>query len=575
MKRLLILVGIIEIIVIGIEIVCAIDRFYPTFSGNYIEKEKTNAFDGATLWVDTQQQMQGTNVGLIRWVRNNNVKKNEYTLYLPAGIDLNSLIIYSNFSKLYINDTLVNNCGTYPLEKDKTYKINDKYTMLVKQSTLPSLYLEVPYDYYNKTYLRALDKEKYQEGNYFATDEYGNIIHELGKIEKLKGRGNSTWETAWKLFAKYPLNIKFDEKINAFNISSNKQKSWVLLANNDDETGIRNSIAFDIANLLNIENVPQSRIINLYLNGDFKGTYLICEKIKVGKDALIKGETIEKYHDEQSIPEFINEKIEYNDKQLDFKYADIGDIQEGQNYKTKSYLLEFSVGDRAQKDNCYFESPRGQFISLKDPENLNREEMLFIMNKWIEVEEIVYNNDYEQMQKMIDLSSFARVYILKELCKDVDAGITSYFVYYDGTKEEPIWQAKPVWDFDTSFGNSRYIDSNHFIEGLNIDINPSIPTGFYAKYQKVSDKVEDKDLIFQAQLANNQNYWNDYVKKIWNEEAKIKLLEYLKVGDRMRQIFNINKYDLELNEMRYSFILNKHILNYDAVDMRRDHGRML
>lgn len=62
-----------------------------------------------------------------------------------------------------------------------------------------------------------------------------------------------------------------------------KGKGWCLLANYADRSLLRNRIVYNLAEETGIPFTMDSRNIDLYINGDYMGSYLITEKSKSEK----------------------------------------------------------------------------------------------------------------------------------------------------------------------------------------------------------------------------------------------------------------------------------------------------
>lgn len=109
-------------------------------------------------------------------------------------------------------------------------------------------------------------------------DEYGlevTMKQEYGADNSvgIRLRGNSTMK-----YSKKPYRIKFDEKQSFF--GSAKNKNWVLLADYLDPSLIKNYSALTLAKVFN--NMPWNSFgthVNLYLNGEYKGIYLLCDQL--------------------------------------------------------------------------------------------------------------------------------------------------------------------------------------------------------------------------------------------------------------------------------------------------------
>ena len=95
----------------------------------------------------------------------------------------------------------------------------------------------------------------------------------------VKVRGNSTAMTAKKSFT-----FKFDKKKELYGMG--KGKKWVLLANPFDPTLLRNYIAFDFAQELGLSYTSEQKIVELWLDGKFRGCYTLMEPVQAGKDRV-------------------------------------------------------------------------------------------------------------------------------------------------------------------------------------------------------------------------------------------------------------------------------------------------
>ena len=120
------------------------------------------------------------------------------------------------------------------------------------------------------------DKENYVSGE-LAIKNQSNGDWILDKQAMgIRLRGNST-----SAAPKKPFRIKFDKKVSLFGLP--EAKSWVLLANYFDKTGIRNYLAYLTANKLdNLYFQPSSILVDVTFNGEYLGNYLLCEQMQTG-----------------------------------------------------------------------------------------------------------------------------------------------------------------------------------------------------------------------------------------------------------------------------------------------------
>ena len=119
----------------------------------------------------------------------------------------------------------------------------------------------------------SLEKEDgYVDANFSA--DGGEEEHIVVKV-----RGNSTAMTAKKSFT-----FKFDKKKDLYGMG--KGKKWVLLANPFDPTLLRSYIAFDFAQELGLSYTSRQKIVELWLDGKFRGCYTLMEPVQEGKDRV-------------------------------------------------------------------------------------------------------------------------------------------------------------------------------------------------------------------------------------------------------------------------------------------------
>lgn len=154
------------------------------------------------------------------------------------------------------------------------------YTMYVHSFTgIPVVWIETEQrkDVTSKDeYLNA--SFKLEEGQ--ITRGAGDVIYDSVKI---KGRGNSSWE-----FDKKPYRLKFNKEVSFF--GEPKDKSWVLIANYNDKTMLRNQMSFFLGKMSKLDWTPRAHFVELILNGKYNGTYLLCEKIKISEDRVNVGD---------------------------------------------------------------------------------------------------------------------------------------------------------------------------------------------------------------------------------------------------------------------------------------------
>ena len=99
---------------------------------------------------------------------------------------------------------------------------------------------------------------------------------------QIKGRGNVSWKHKTE---KKPYRIKLDAK--AALCGMRKDKHWVLLPKNDSKLSYYvDEAGFELSRRVGMAWTPSLQPIELVLNGDYFGLYLLIEKVRVEKNRV-------------------------------------------------------------------------------------------------------------------------------------------------------------------------------------------------------------------------------------------------------------------------------------------------
>ena len=327
-------------------------------------------------------------------------------------------------------------------------------------------------------------KEDYVEGD-VSLDGRRDFESLSDLSMKIRGRGNSTWF----IHPKKPFQMKLSEK-SAF-LGMPEDKKWLFLAEYSDKTMLRNTMAFELGYMSNLDWTPAGEFAEVYLNGEYNGTYNITQKVEASSNRVALGDT--------------------------------------------GYLLELDQLDRIDPDDVYFESTVTEkfIINIKEPElNYGSEEFRYIENLIAEFEGALFGANYQDenagYKKYINLESFIDWYLISEITKNVDSRWYSS-IYLNVMPGEKI-KMGPLWDFDLAFGNTDYADTQYY-EGWWVRFNPWYERLFQdpAFTQMVKDRFiyfkDNEDLIIQkideyaeklkwAQAENN-NKWQTIGTYVW------------------------------------------------------------
>jgi hypothetical protein len=122
-----------------------------------------------------------------------------------------------------------------------------------------------------KTKIKVVDHDNpkwdYKSEDYDIKGQY---------TDDIRGRGNNTWE-----HPKKPYRIRFKKDTSMFGLEA--ARNWVLLAEYEVPTLIGNAIAFELVELINGPLIKNHyKYVDVVLNGQYNGTYLLTEHMRVG-----------------------------------------------------------------------------------------------------------------------------------------------------------------------------------------------------------------------------------------------------------------------------------------------------
>ncbi len=569
-------------------------------------------------------------------------KNSTYYLYLPAGTDTDNLMFYANKEGITINGTKIATTGTaVSLKADGStvYTVGGASLNGLKlyQSTVPAFYtiteesLPVnkgysPEDGYNKDDYESEDTAvKDSEGNvisnsqfYAMADTDGKLMAKTAVLKKVKGRGNSSWEASAEFFGKYAFNITLDKKADLVGNDGSKSKKYCLVSFNADEARMRNMIIFGLSQEIGVEFVADYSPVDLYNNNKYIGTYLLTDKVEIGDplvnltdangnevnlddinaelkvDGVLVNEKIcdkpdsyrkAGYIDTATYNTFLRDSssLEHTSTAGYFKYVAMTE-PDADIYKDSGFLLEFELNERFADEISGFISNKGQQIVVKYPEVASKNEVMFIMGKWNEAEKLMYNSSatYEQLDKVIDVESFAKMYLIQELTKNVDAAATSFYVFYNEGK----LHAGCSWDFDWALGqyyNSRSLVNESSSSYSSTSKQLSVASGWWARIKQIYAAINSTTGVYNAQaaLCHNEAFWN-VVQAEWNESFKPAIDAYVVSSSKTSSPSDLKGkkiYDLYtqmhattlMDESRWGFISSNPLASWGSKDTGSNH----
>lgn len=220
---------------------------------------------------------------------------------------------------------------------------------------------------------------------------------------KIRGRGNATWFS----YPKKAYRIKLNEKSEMLGMPADKD--WVLLANYCDKSLIRLSVAFKLSEMMGLPWTPRTEFVEFFLNGNYNGTYLFGEHVKVAKNRL--------------------------------NVTDDGYLIERDNYY--------------EQEPFYFTTGQGHHYTFKHPDITGTSDpnLTFIAQYMNDFEQALYSSDFADpntgYRKYVDVQSIIDWYLIQVVLSNKDTNL--YFFKNDKQPASKLGMA-PVWDFEWSLG---------------------------------------------------------------------------------------------------------------------------
>ncbi|MDD2458358.1 MAG: CotH kinase family protein [Eubacteriales bacterium] len=266
---------------------------------------------------------------------------------------------------------------------------------------LPVLYIDVDLAAVYK------DKDEYQKGALSLwQDRDDSASLAMGPFDmELKGRGNSSWQDAKRSF-----HLQLESKMNLLGLGENKH--WLLLGQSSDLTLMKNKLFYDLSGEMGLVYM-QSTWVELVINNQHAGNYLLCEKIN--------------HSDNLALPTGLIYELDTNyDEDYRFKTISGQPIM----LHTHKYLdaLDEVTLESIQARLQAFETAvsSADFATAVDGQSTRYSEM-------------------------IDMESLVDYWLIQELAFNPSIFKNSTFFYQESL--DSVYQMGPVWDMDQSTGD--------------------------------------------------------------------------------------------------------------------------
>ena len=353
-------------------------------------------------------------------------------------------------------------------------------------------------------------------------------------LEYIKMRGNATKNHT----VKKAYTIKFGKKTEVLGLG--KAKKWVMLSSPWDPVLVHNDYGWELADAFGLKYNSDRSHVDLYINGYYRGNYVICDKVEVGSDR-IDIRNLEKENeranpgiDLDELPTAgTGENGSLPDGEKDIDCAKWVELPEEPEDVSGSYLLEIQLTTRFDKEKAGFITSTKVPVMIREPENAGKREVEYVWTFVNEAFEALFSADGRNKQgkhytDYIDMDSFVNMYILQELSFNLDAGQTSFYMILDNGK----LLFSPLWDMDNAFsyGVTRF------------ETTLDDPNSWWAN----SISNPEPTILTAAYL---QDDFRKAVRIRWQQLLKQNVLE--NTAEKIRQIFEEQEASIQMNMIRY------------------------
>ena len=264
--------------------------------------------------------------------------------------------------------------------------------------------------------------------NESGNNHINDVFNDYDGNITIERRGNSSqWND--KTPYRFETVDNIGENNNVELLGMPEENDWVLYAPWQDKSLIRNALAYQLSNEIG-RYASKCRFVELYLNDEYQGIYVLMEKIK---------------RDENRV----------NISKLNADEISGDDVTGGYILKFDWYFTGDNIGG--------FQSPNDGITynyHYPKPSDIVPEQEEYIQNYIDEFESIMLSDDYSNetigYPSIMNVESFVDFILIQELAKNVDAYRLSTYISKDKESVDDRLTAGPVWDFNHGFGNCDY-----------------------------------------------------------------------------------------------------------------------
>jgi len=292
-----------------------------------------------------------------------------------------------------------------------------------------------------------------------------DVLYYSGEYDKgnsgmtLKIRGNTS-----AYHDKKPYKIKLQKKADLLSRKDDnnyKDKEWVLLKYN----GLKTLVGFKLNELLGMQWTPSFQFVNVMINGDYRGLYMLCESVKRNTNCRL-------------------------------------------NVDETGYIIEYDA--YWWNENVYFVSDfsyqMNYTFKYPDEEEITTEKIEYI-KQYIKTLETAIKQG-EQYENYIDVDSWANWLLVQDILGNCDSGGANIFITkYDNADSSKLIMGN-LWDFDSSYKVNNIWSVQHtadvlYFPALLTNKNEIFKNTYKSNWAKISPSLHGNMINFLDEFGRS------------------------------------------------------------------------
>ena len=276
----------------------------------------------------------------------------------------------------------------------------------------------------------------------------GHTTYDSGDYEKdslgitIKVRGNTS-----AIHPNYSYKSKLQKKADLLFRGDKcyKDKDWLLLG----VTNLNTLIGFKVNELVGLQWTPGYQYVNLVLNGDYKGIYMLAESVDRNADCRLNVD------------------------------------------KNTGYVFELDA--YWWNEDLYVESSFGESLNYTfkypDSDDITEEQLSYFQEHIQKVEASFEDGTYPNY---IDVESFAKWMLAHDILGNMDgAGSNIYLTKYDSTSTSRVMMGT-LWDFDGIMCSKKWASAHDYLSYFRLLFNSDNNTfrkAYLNRWEEIKDSI--------------------------------------------------------------------------------------